>query len=55
MSNNINGSWKKNLQTFLKGSGKLNTDSFKNKAIIVQLYGGTPEIVDNYNVQEQLR
>ncbi len=37
MSNNINGSWKKNLQAFLKGYGKLNTDSFKNKAIIVQL------------------
>ncbi len=37
MSDNINGTWKKNLQNFLKGTGKITVDSFRNKSIIVPL------------------
>ena len=44
MSNNINGTWKKNLQAFLKGYGKLNLDSFKDKTIIVPVQGGSATI-----------
>lgn len=55
MSDNITGSWKKKLQTFLKGNGKLNTNSFKDKAIVVKLQGGNVEVVDRYNKQDFLK
>ena len=55
MSHNINGSWKKKLQSFLKGQGKLNTNSFENKAIVLELQGGTVKVVEQANVNEFLK